>query len=241
MTDYLPHRDLELAGWATRFAQIVSEAPGDYGLTAGQAADYAAAQQDYVEALTTAMQPSTRTPPAVQRKNDAKAELVMLSRRMVSIVQAYPGTTDTARVALEITVRKKRVKAVAATTQKPRVRVLEIAGGRVKLEIRSFEGHGRARPRGVKGYTLYSFVGPTPPTSLRQWTFEGNDIEPTRTVRVPPDVPSGSQVWFVANWFNNRMQPGPMSDPVTTHIVHRLVRAAGSSGLTASDLPSVAA
>lgn len=221
MKDYLPHQDQQLAQWTARFAKAVTLEPGSYGLTAAQAAEYDAAQRTFAQALVVATQPDTRTVLAVRAKDDAREVLIALSRRLAGIVQVYPGTTNVMRLSLGLTIRKKRVRAVAVTTQRPSVRVVSTLGGRVKLHIgkRAGEagGEGRARPTGAKGYTWFYFVGDTHPTSLAGWSFGGNEIDPKIEFTLPGIEP-GAKVWFTANWFNNRMQPGPSSPPITTRV-----------------------
>lgn len=220
MSDYVPHRDMELAGWATRLANATSAAPGDYGLSEAQAAEYAAAQAAYIQALTFAMQPDTRTKPAVQRKNTAKAELIALARKTVGTVQSYTGTTDAMRVELGINVRKKRSRAAGDTPPSPRVRVVETVGGRITFEVRSGEDDRRRRPAGARGYTWFYAVGETCPQTLAEWTFGGNALEARSQLSLPGDTPPGTWVWFVANWFNGRMKPGPVSKPVQTRVCY---------------------
>ncbi|XAM01410.1 hypothetical protein OT109_08445 [Phycisphaeraceae bacterium D3-23] len=234
MQDYLPHRDQELASWTRGMAKAVSASPESYGVTAAQAAAYDAAQRAYAEALTVATQPQTRTGPAVSRKNTARKTLIALSRRLEGIIQAYPGTTDAMRVDLGLTVRKPRAKMAAVTIERPSVRVVSAMGSRLTLRVGKHGGVGRARPDGARGYTWFYFLGERSPAALGGWSFGGNSIEPTVEV-VLEGAEFGAPVWFTANWFNSRMQPGPMSNPVMTRVAGGfagVVPSAGSGGKT---------
>jgi len=208
---------------------------GGYGyarkLWANPSASWAA-QQAYASALRVATNPSTRTAPAVQTKNDARKTLIELSRQLVGIVQVYPGTTDEMRTALGLTIRKKRVREVAAPPEAPSLRVGAMIGERVTLHISKREGDGHARPTGAKGYTWFYFAGDTYPETLAGWSFGGNGIDPKVDASLP-GVEPGSQVWFTANWFNNRMQPGPASHPIVTRIAGGGITSSNQLGLAA--------
>lgn len=217
MNDYLPHRDSQLRQWTKGFARKVTADPERFGLTAAQAAEYDAAQRAFAAALTVATRPDTRTAPAVQAKNDARKVLIALSRQLAGLVQAYPGTTNPMRTQLGLTIRKKRVHAVTTPAESPRLQIAPTIEGRLRLHIGNRKGEGRARPTGVKGYTWFFWVGDTYPESLAGWRFGGNGIESNIDV-VLPGVEPGAKVWFTANWFNNRIQPGPASLPIMARV-----------------------
>lgn len=217
MNDYLPHGDQPLQIWTRQFAIKITSSPGSYGLTAAQAAEYDAAQRAFAAALVVATRSNTRTVPAVQAKNDARKVLIALSRRLAGIVQVYPETTDTMRAELGLTIRKKRIRAVAVPPEAPDLQITSTMDGSVKLHIGKREGEGRARPAGAKGYTWFYCVGDVYPESLSGWTFGGNGIDSILEALLPRVEP-GAKVWFTANWFNNRMQPGPSSPPIATRV-----------------------
>ncbi len=98
-----------------------------------------------------------------------------------------------------------------------RGRVMSAMGSRLTLRVGKVAGLGRARPAGAKGYTWFYYVGEQSPAELGHWSFGGNALEPTVEVALS-GVEPGSPVWFAANWFNSRLQPGPMSTPVMTRV-----------------------
>lgn len=217
MKDFLPHGNQPLASWTRNMANTVSASPGAFGLSAAQAAEYVAVQQAYAEALRVTTDPETRTRPTIAAKDDARAALIALTRRLARIIQVYPGTTDAMRQQLGLTVRKKRARMAAVTIERPTLRVVWAMGSRLTLRVGKVEGLGRARPVGAKGYTWFYYVGEQPPSELGHWSFGGNVLEPTVEVALS-GVEPGSPVWFAANWFNSRLQPGPMSTPIMTRV-----------------------
>ena len=236
MNDYLPHGDSELASWTARFVAKVLPDPGSFGLAAAQVAELDAAQRAFAAALKTATQPVTRTVVAVEQKNMARKALVTLARSAAGVVQKYPGTTNPTRVALGLTIPKKRVRAVAVTIQPPSLWVLATRGAGVTLRVGKREGKGRARPAGAKGYTWFYAVGETYPASLGGWSFGGNGIEAEFEVALPGIVP-GAKVWFTANWFNSRVQPGPLCAPIETRVAGGFLTASNPRSVRVTPIP----
>ncbi len=66
----------------------------------------------------------------------------------------------------------------------------------------------------MKGATIFSYVGATPPTDASAYKFEGNTALTTFDVTFPDTVVPGSAVWITAMWFNTRAQSGPAAQPV---------------------------
>ena len=75
-----------------------------------------------------------------------------------------------------------------------------------------------AKPRGVSGATLLSFVGDEPPTSISAWKYTGLTGSVNCTVRFNGNPPPGTKVWIAAFWFSFRNERGPTSAPVSTHL-----------------------
>src|SRR5690606_23540128 len=95
---YLPSREGELVTWSANMSALLTADPVIYGLTLGQASDFATLQTAYADAYTIANNDSTRTPASIVTKNDAKEALINGPggiRELVDIIQAFPGTTNT--------------------------------------------------------------------------------------------------------------------------------------------------
>jgi hypothetical protein len=78
----------------------------------------------------------------------------------------------------------------------------------------------RAKPEGVEGAEVYSFVaadGQAPPADLTQWRFEGQTRRWDYTVSYDAaDV--GKTAYLKALWFNPRGQCGPESEPIAATV-----------------------
>src|SRR3954452_21321680 len=84
-TDYLPKREADLVNWSAGFSAYITANAAAVGLQSSQATSYAALHASWVSAFDTATNNSTRTPAAIEAKNDAKKLLVASARQLVGI------------------------------------------------------------------------------------------------------------------------------------------------------------
>lgn len=215
---YLPTREAELVTWSKTFGTYISANEVQVGLTIEQAGAYDALQSSFAAAYQTANDPATRSPANIESKNLAKNALVEETRQLVAIVQAFPGTTNTMRSAMGITVRDNEPTPVPVPVNPPQLDIVSVQGRTVKMRLRNAINGERRKPAGVQGATVLSYVGETIPGSLRDWTFEGNTTRLDVPVVFSESVPMGSKVWIAAFWYNRRAESGPASSPVAAHV-----------------------
>lgn len=222
MPSYLPSREADLVTWSNNFDALITASAPTYGLTVAQASDYRGLHNAFVSAYQIANDNSTRTPSSVTTKNDAKEALVNGEhgiRQLVGIVQNYPGTTNTLRQDLQITVPDTEPTPVPPPSSPPIVEVKDVYGREVTLRLQdSTTSSGRAKPSGVSGATILSYVGDDPPVDPADWKFEGNTTRTTYSIEFPITVAPGAKVWLTAFWFNPRQQSGPAATPIYTYI-----------------------
>ncbi len=226
---FLPKREADLMVWSGNFNTRISADPTIYGLTIEQAADYATLHTAFAAAYTTANEPMTRTPPAIQIKNDAMEALIEEVRSLVNIVQGHPGTTNGMRRDLGITVPDTEPTPVPPPEYAPGLDIVSTIGRTVHLRLYdSTNPERRGRPDGVDGATVLTYLGATPPApeDLDAWKFEGNLSRTATSITFPPTVDSGATAWFTAFWFNPRKQSGPAALPISTQIPGSLPQAA---------------
>jgi hypothetical protein len=97
----------------------------------------------------------------------------------------------------------------------PQVWVEGTTGRRLNLRLRDAErGHGRARPRGVRGALVFLHVGEEAPASRDAWRYVGMRNNTLSDVEVPAGVAPGQKVWLCTQWINPTGQAGPTSQPV---------------------------
>lgn len=216
---FLPSRDGPLLNWSSNFNLLVGVNFAQYGLNQQQATDYDALHQSYLSAFQAATHPPTRTPPSIQAKNMAKKALVTSARELVGIIQKHPGTTNEMRAALNVTIPDDEPTPIAPPTEPPLLLIGKRYQRTVTLKLRDSENpDSRARPEGVSGATIFSWVGEQPPVDITMWKFEGNTGKTTIDIEFPLTVPLASKVYFTAFWFNPRKQSGPACKPVSAYL-----------------------
>jgi hypothetical protein len=218
-TGYLPTTDAGLLAWSSAFSELITAAPTDYGLVAGDATVYAALHASYADAFAVAMNGSTRTSGTIAAKNTARTDLKDKARELVAIIQATPSVTDEQKQDLKITVRKTEPTPVPPPATAPDVDVMEVSGRtvRIRLHDSSTLGH-RGRPAGTQGAIIYSAVGASAPENIDDWKNEGITGQLLSDITFPDSVAGGSMIWITAQWFNGRKQAGPAADPVSTFL-----------------------
>lgn len=227
---YLPQGDGPLLNWSSNYNQLVSANFAQYGLSQQQADDYDALHQSYLSAFQAATHPPTRTTPTIIAKNNAKKALVEKARELVRIIQAYPGTTDEMRGSLWITIPDDEPTPVPPPSDPPLLLVGDRYQRTVSLQLRdSRNSESKARPEGVSGATVFSWVGEQPPADVSMWKFEGNTSRTQYDVTFPFTVPLASKVYFTAFWFNPTKQSGPAANPVSAYLDSGMNESSGMS------------
>lgn len=217
-TDYLPTREGDLSLWTANFATLTTADPAIYGLTAGQALQYATLDTIWQNALAAASDPSTRTAPAVAAKDAAKANVKAYSRQLGAVVQAYPSITPDLIGDLGLTVRSTGRTPVPPPLTYPLVSILSSAGHAAILALADQNTpNARRRPMGVIGAQVFVSFSTTPPTGVDQMTFLGIQT------RYPQNWDAGTSnigkmAWYVARWINRRGETGPISTAASTII-----------------------
>lgn len=224
---FIPSRESELVTWSNNFNTLINATPVAYGLSSAQTLTFTGMHNAFVSAYQIANDPSTRTPSAIVTKDDAKDVMVDNARDLVGIVQSFPGTTDTQRSDLGITVPDTEPTPIPAPRDPPGLDIVSAVGRTVILRLHdSTSTTSRGKPDGVAGATVFSFVGAAAPVEIDDWKFEGNTTRTSFEVNFDADVVNGALVWFTSFWFNPRAQSGPAALPVSTNIPGGLAQAA---------------
>src|SRR5207249_3632544 len=105
---------------------------------------FAALTSSLVSSYATAIEPSTRTRGAIATKNANRAAVRASARDLARIVQAFPATTDTQRIALGLTVRDGTVAPINPPTVPPVLEVVSTIGRTIKVRL---HGTGTDRRR----------------------------------------------------------------------------------------------
>jgi hypothetical protein len=218
-TNFLPDRDAELVTWSTNFLAGIQTMATSVGLTAGQATTYGTLHDNFVTSYNASASDATNSRSAIVTKNETKALLVANARLLAGIIQKFPGTTNTQRSELGLTVKDTAPSPVPPPASAPALEVRSVSGTTCRIRlIDTANPTRRGKPAGVAGASVFSFVGATPPTALSAWTFEGNTTRTGVDVFFPDDTAPGARVWLCAFWYNPRAQRGPTCAPVPANL-----------------------
>ncbi|XAL99567.1 hypothetical protein OT109_18555 [Phycisphaeraceae bacterium D3-23] len=216
-TTFPPSREADIVAWALNFSTYTLADPVAYGLDATQATDFRALYIAYNTLYTECNDPGTRTPSKVTDKKAAKKALLADARRLIAIVQAFPGTTDGMRSDLNIRIRDYEPTPIPVPDEMPVLRVKSVQGFLFELSLRNQEDK-KTKPEGARAAWLYTWVGDTPSPDLTQWQFKGETTRSDPQITLDQSVGAGTTVWFTALWVNPTGKPGPACAPVKAHI-----------------------
>lgn len=216
--DYLPSREAELAEWLTNFQDRVSASPTTYGLTVDQVTAYTSLYSTWTAAYQAATQPATRTKAAVTEKDIARDNVVRDTRLLVSQIQTFPGTTDSMRDNLGITIRKTTRTRQDAPDAEPRVAVAGVSGLTFMLNIDDPTSLAKKKKfPGAIGAQVYTFVGEEYPADPALWSYNGLATRYVHEITMPFSLAAGTRVWVTATWIN-AAGTGPLALPVSANV-----------------------
>lgn len=209
--DYLPNDELALRSFCVNFSQLVSQWASELGVPVEMADELAAKTAGFAELLQRSRDPETRGVKTVFLKNQNKAELKKLVRRIARMIQGQISVTDEQRQALGLTIHKTRAGAGVVVESAPSVRLSLAAGNKVRVTLRDADSMGRGRPVGAIGASIFSCVGELP-ANRDGWKFEGNTSRMETDIEFTNETPSS--VWICAQWLNRTFQTSVWSKPV---------------------------
>ena len=196
-TDFLPSREADLVPWTNNFDAKITLAPTSYGLTAAQATAYAALNSAFVLAWSECQENDKRTPSAIVTKDDAKEALIDGPggiRELARIVQAFPGTSNTERSDLGLTIRDEEPSPIPQPTVAPVLTIVSVTGRIVKVKLKDAENlERRGQPTGVQGATILTYIGTDAPADPAAWSFHSNTSKTAIDVELPGDGPPGAR------------------------------------------------
>jgi hypothetical protein len=217
-TPYIPQTDAGFAAWSANFDTLITATPTAYGLTAPQAAAYAALEAIWVPAFAAATNPSTRTPVTVAAKDTAKANSIALARELAQIVKADPDTTDEQLVELGITVDKFPPTPVPTPTTFPLLDFLRATPGQHHLQWRDSETPTvRRKPEGATAMELWQLIGTEPAPTPAGSAFV-SDYTKTPFVVDHLEADAGKIATYFGRWKTRTGLVGPWSVGVSFEI-----------------------
>ncbi len=224
---YFRMSDANLLVWSNNFSQRLSATPAVFHISPEQAGAYAALNTAFDAALSAWREPVTKTPVASANKKAARENLLNMAKYLVATINNNPATTEAQRDELGIKARKKPSPIPAPSTS-PIIDIISVSGRTVTIGLHATQPGKRGKPKGVKGASVFTFVGDEAPLDPAAWKFEGLI---TRT-KFDIDFANSTQantVWVTANWFNERGETGAACAPVSINLPASQVVPAGAN------------
>ncbi len=219
--DFLPARDEAMSLWAINFGALIAVSAASYGLVLADSTALNPLITAFTTSLSTAKNPTTRTPASVAAKGTARAQLSADIRALVKRIQSNNTITAAQKVSLGITVPTHVRTPVSPPVTRPVLSVANMASRSLTLRVSDESTPTkRAKPSNVEGANVYSFValaGTPPPADLSGWTYKGLARKSDFNCAFEAgDV--GKVAHIRALWINSRGAGGPVSDEITGSI-----------------------
>ena len=215
---FFPHQRDSFVAWLRNFTARIIGNPTLYHVPQPIVDELEDTNNLFEAAYARSNDKTTRTEGAVAATRDARDAVIAQVREVSRLVQSLDSTTDEMRRDLGITVPKRGRTPVPVPAASPGVQVTGVVGREVSLLLFQGEPANRRRPAGVKGATIFSYIGETPPGDLKDWKFELSTPKRLVSVVFDESVQPGTKVWVTAFWFNTTSQSGPACLPVEAQV-----------------------
>ncbi|MFT3787469.1 MAG: hypothetical protein QM770_15090 [Tepidisphaeraceae bacterium] len=227
LNDFVPRREADLVPYGLNFKTRITATPTVYGLTAAQATAFGTLYDAFVTAFNVTQSDATRTPSSIITKDAAKHSMIANLRLLAGIIQKYPGTTNTMRSDLGLTVPSVRAP-IPVPTYVPVLKITKVEQNRVWVQVLNPVNNKRSKPPGVYAVSVHSYVGDAPNYDVNVWKFEGATTRTAFEIEFPADTAPFTQVWVSAQYLNPRQESGVACTPVSTNLGTWLTQAEGA-------------
>lgn len=223
-TDYIPPKDIDFNDWIANFSTLLTAAPTDYGLVAGDATAVAAVVATWAAAWALVQNPATKTAPAVADKDAARASAEALVRPFAVSISQNGGVSDMNKSSIGVTVRKVVPTPVPPPTTTP---TLSLVSGSPLTHQLAYKDTStpttKSKPFGAIGIQIFRAIGTVPAIDpaqadyYNQWTKS-----PNNSTFGSGDV--GKICTYFARWVTRggpggAVQTGPFSAPLALTIM----------------------
>lgn len=218
----VPVKDSLLVPFSANFSARLTASAATFGFSSGQATALAALDLAFAEAyaaMMAARSAGDRSKSLTDTKNSTKIALLPTLRAYYQQVQGSVVVTDSNKTLLGVLIPSNSRTPDPVPGMSPAVTVLSAIGRTVRVRLSDSEEPDRkGRPPRTDGIAVFSYVGPTPPAELSDWTFQGNSGRSILSITFDASVPNGSTVYLTAFYFNGSKQSGVACDPVAVFL-----------------------
>lgn len=195
-----------MAAWMANFAALITLSPPTYGLTTGDASTIQGVSDTFNAALTTSLDPATRTSPTVAAKDAAKASALAVIRPYAVNISLNPSVSNGDKSAVGVTIRSNSPSPIPAPVIAPTIEFLMAIPLQQQLQIRQPGSTSKAKPAGCTGIQLARTVGTVAATDPSQLTIVGT-FGKTPLIQNFDSAQQGKIVTYAAR-YTTRSGPG---------------------------------
>lgn len=219
--DFIPQNDGEFDTVQDRFVGAVAGSPAKFGLTTDDVTALQTAQAAWSAAYPAHIKARQASETAAKTKDEARADLEKTMRGLAKKVHGTPGMTNATRAEAGLAARSGTRSSVGAPDTRPLGRIE--AKGHSTLVVHFVDETTPtrlAKPEGVQGCQIFSFIGDAAPADPSGYAFVALD---TRTPYVDEHAAAnaGKIVHYLLRWQNAKGDTGPWSAVITAKIPTR--------------------
>ena len=212
MSDYIPSGDSAFNQFATVFVGYAVQHPTDLGLSTELANSLDDVYSNrWIVDFPNHLQKQAAAQAATTKKDEARAALEGVIRRVAMIVQNNPNVSDDVRRLMMLPVRDNTPTPAPVPATAPVVIKVDIQPLRHVLNFRdATTPDSRRKPAGVAGAEIWLHVGTAEPSSPAQMRLIAIDSTPHLVEFDGADA--GKTAYYRLRWKNTRGQMGPWSE-----------------------------
>jgi hypothetical protein len=210
---YIPASDAAFRVWIVNFAALITAAPANYGLIAGDAVTIQASANAFDAAYILATDPSTRTAPTIAAKDAARASATATVRPYAIGIKLNAAVSDENKTAVGVNVPVSTRTPIPPPATAPALTVTGIGPGVHTLAYRDVTTPAsKAKPFGAIGIELFRTVAAVE-------TYLGTRTKSPAAVDTV-GIAIGTVATYRARWITRSgpagsAQTGPWSAPVS--------------------------
>jgi hypothetical protein len=208
-----------LSAWALNFSTLIAANPARYSLQAADATTITGACNAYINALTAAVDPSTKTKPTVAAKDAAKAAMIPVLRQYAQQIRSNSGVSNDDKSALGLNLPNSSRSPIPPPSTSPMITLIGATPGALTARFADTNTPAkRAMPSGVEGLQVYVAIGATEVSDPRVAGFRSTVTKQPFALSFEA-ADNGKTATVFARWMNRKGQTGPWSNPISMTIV----------------------
>lgn len=218
MADFIPRQEDTLMAWMRNFTRRIVADPVSFGVFPSQLGDLEPLTDAYLQAARIAMTPTTRTKIAISEREEAKAAMLVVVRRLVAIVRRAPGVPASKQVQLGLKEIASKTR-IGTPETTPSVFAKLVNNRTLRVRLSDADSVRYAKPAGVSAAAIFVHLGDQAPANINDWTWHSNQTRADFLLTINGPVEYGQQVWICACWLSTRGQRGAFSAPTEARII----------------------